>query len=487
MGDTRYDDEEINEQEKQEEGNQFWNKSESLENEEEPQLKAPTAPNKPGFFDWLAGLFNYKTETVKKWEKYQQELSAYEKQIQERKKQQEKKQEEPEKTTEKEKELSAKKEDLTKSGVMLDDEFVTMEDLAKGNLKKSGVMLEDEFVTKEELGANEPDTIHDKMAGLDDIPDVSEDELDDLDMTVDNPEKQKTPAEKLHDIDVSFTRMAQAINPQAGPVEVNAQNYAIPTDIALYCTVAAAQSSGASVAEDLGNIFNGTNMQPLVQAKAIWENTPAEKRPDLLVHGVKRLGQMAAEPIGLDKEMIMSGLVIGNTLGNMQGSLRQSVIDKLQGQSRDMVLGAQEIGQIGHRGLFAGSYLQNPKFSSTLSPQWRKEMITSALAYEAVGQLLNGREVSRTSNGMPIPSSLQQVMGRADGKNALHSSVEKFERGMGDNSLYSMNLDKLAQTMQNPDSLKQHTLPLKQEKQQQMKQAEPQKSKQMKQEKQFHL
>ena len=58
---------------------------------------------------------------------------------------------------------------------------------------------------------------------------------------------------------------------------------------------------------------------------------------------------------------------------------------------------------------------------------------------------------------------------------------------MGDNSLYSMNLDKLAQTMQNPDSLKQHTLPLKQEKQQQMKQAEPHKSKQMKQEKQFHL
>ena len=76
--------------------------------------------------------------------------------------------------------------------------------------------------------------------------------------------------------------MAQALNPGAKPFAVGTDS-SIPGDLALYCTVAAAQSFPSTVAEDLHGIFNGENLQQLAQAKALWEETPQNQRADLLV------------------------------------------------------------------------------------------------------------------------------------------------------------------------------------------------------------
>ena len=77
---------------------------------------------------------------------------------------------------------------------------------------------------------------------------------------------------------------------------------------------------------------------------------------------------------------------------------------------------------------------------------------------------------------MPIPSSLQPVLGRENGLKALHSSVEQYERQSAGGSLYSMDLNTLAQTMQNRDKLKERVLPLQREKSPQNVQSAPQKN-----------
>ncbi|MGN0416319.1 MAG: hypothetical protein ACI4FX_12665 [Agathobacter sp.] len=368
--------------------------------------------------------------------------------------------------------------------MFIDGEFVQKEQLGSGGESTEEVTEEEALSAEEEaefeaaLAEENGEVISDRMKSVrnEDISDVDEAELDEIDFEIEDTSTIDTPGKKLRDINESFSRIAKAIDPKAEPVAVDTQRYAIPAEVALYCTVAAAQSSVGTVAEDLSKAFNGTNMKPLAQAKEIWNNTPAEKRADLLIHGVARLSQMAAEPIGLDREMIMSGLVIGNTLKNLQGPLRQEVINKLQGNSRDMVLGAQELGEIGYGGLLANQYLQNPKMSSELSQVQRQEMITSALVYEAVGQEMDHRNVSRSKNGMPIPSSLQPVLGRENGLKALHSSVEQYEKKSAGGSLYSMDLNTLAQTMQNRDKLRERVLPLQREKSSQNVQSAPQKN-----------
>ena len=248
--------------------------------------------------------------------------------------------------------------------------------------------------------------------------------------------------------------MAQALNPGAKPFAVGTDS-SIPGDLALYCTVVAAQSFPGNVSLSLQGLFNGVNLQHLAHAKTIWEETPQNQRADLLVRGLARLSQMPAEPLGMGKDVIMSGLVIGNILQNLDGGLKFAVEKKLPIEGQEMVKGAQTLGEIGHRGLMSYAYLQNPRESAPLTPQQRNNMITYALEYEAASQVLDNHTPVRTGD-LPTSTTLQPVLGREGGLQSLRNSVLQAERAAGQNSLFAMGVKTLAETMASRDNVKQH-------------------------------
>ena len=264
----------------------------------------------------------------------------------------------------------------------------------------------------------------------------------------------KTTGDQLRDLDQSFSRMAQALNPEAKPVAVGTDS-SIPGDLALYCTVVAAQSFPGNVSLSLQGLFNGVNLQHLAHAKAIWEKTPQNQRADLLVRGLARLSQMPAEPLGMGKDVIMSGLVIKNVLQNMDGGLKFAVEQKLPIEGKEMVKGAQTLGEIGHRGLMSYTYLQNPRESAQLTPQQRGNMIMYALEYEAASQVLDNHTPVWTG-GLPTSTTLQPVLGREGGLQSLRNSVLQAERAAGQNSLFAMDVKTLAETMTSRDNVKRH-------------------------------
>ena len=460
------------EEQKKREAESFFAQKDSGTNREQSEVTPPTPPKKPGFWDWLAGVFGYETQTTKNWKQYTEKLASYQETV--RRQEEERAAERAAKEREELEDLedfrkdepSAEKQkdgpdlsdvDLTKSMIVEKDGEVIHATIKEA--KQSGPDLSDVDLTKSVILGEDGEVVHATAKG----PEQSGPDLSDVDITksvILGEDGQvvhataKTTGDQLRDLDQSFSRMAQALNPEAKPVVVGTDS-SIPGDLALYCTVAAAQSFPSTVAEDLHGIFNGENLRQLAQAKALWEETPQNQRADLLVRGLARLSQMPAEPLGMGKDVIMSGLVIKNVLQNMDGGLKFAVEQKLPIEGKEMVKGAQTLGEIGHRGLMSYAYLQNPWESAQLTPQQRGNMIMYALEYEAASQVLDNHTPVRTG-GLPTSTTLQPVLGREGGLQSLRNSVLQAERAAGQNSLFAMGVKTLAETMTSRDNVKQH-------------------------------
>ena len=442
--------EEQEEQKKREEES-FFAQKDSGTNREKSEVTPPTPPKKPGFWDWLAGVFGYETQTTKNWKQYTEKLASYQETVR-------RQEEEP------------AAERAAKEREELEDLEDFHKDEPSAEKQKDGPDLSDVDLTKSMIVEKDGEVIHAtikeaKQSG----PDLSDVDLtksviggEDLTKSVhlgkDGEEAihatAKTTGDQLRDLDQSFSRMAQALNPEAKPVAVGTDS-SIPGDLALYCTVVAAQSFPGNVSLSLRGLFNGVNLQHLAHAKTIWEETPQNQRADLLVRGLARLSQMPAEPLGMGKDVIMSGLVIKNVLQNMDGGLKFAVEQKLPIEGKEMVKGAQTLGEIGHRGLMSYTYLQNPRESAQLTPQQRGNMIMYALEYEAASQVLDNHTPVRTGD-LPTSTTLQPVLGREGGLQSLRNSVLQAERAAGQNSLFAMDVKTLAETMTSRDNVKQH-------------------------------
>ena len=430
------------EEQKKREAESFFAQKDSGTNREQSEVTPPTPPKKPGFWDWLAGVFGYETQTTKNWKQYTEKLASYQETVR-------RQEEEPAaERAAKEREESEDLEDFLK-------------DEPSAEKQKDGPDLSDVDIKKSVLlGKDGEEVIHATIREAE----QSGPDLSDVDLTKsvhlgkDGEEAihatAKTTGDQLRDLDQSFSRMAQALNPEAKPVVVGTDS-SIPGDLALYCTVVAAQSLPGNVSLSLRGIFNGVNLQHLDHAKAIWEETPQNQRADLLVRGLARLSQMPAEPLGMGKDVIMSGLVIKNVLQNMDGGLKFAVEQKLPIEGKEMVKGAQTLGEIGHRGLMSYTYLQNPRESAQLTPQQRGNMIMYALEYEAASQVLDNHTPVWTG-GLPTSTTLQPVLGREGGLQSLRNSVLQAERAAGQNSLFAMDVKTLAETMTSRDNVKRH-------------------------------
>ena len=430
------------EEQKQREAESFFAQKDSGTNREQSEVTPPTPPKKPGFWDWLAGVFGYETQTTKNWKQYTEKLASYQETV---------RRQEEERAAEraaKEREESEDLEDFHK-------------DEPSAEKQKDGPDLSDVDLTKSMIVEKDGEVIH---ATIKEAKQSGPDLWSDVDITKsvhlgkDGEEAihatAKTTGDQLRDLDQSFSRMAQALNPEAKPVAVGTDS-SIPGDLALYCTVVAAQSFPSNVSLSLRGLFNGVNLQHLAHAKTIWEETPQNQRADLLVRGLARLSQMPAEPLGMGKDVIMSGLVIKNVLQNMDGGLKFAVEQKLPIEGKEMVKGAQTLGEIGHRGLMSYAYLQNPRESAQLTPQQRGNMIMYALEYEAASQVLDNHTPVWTG-GLPTSTTLQPVLGREGGLQSLRNSVLQAERAAGQNSLFAMDVKTLAETMTSRDNVKQH-------------------------------
>ena len=430
------------EEQKKREAESFFAQKDSGTNREQSEVTPPTPPKKPGFWDWLAGVFGYETQTTKNWKQYTEKLASYQETV---------RRQEEERAAEraaKEREESEDLEDFHK-------------DEPSAEKQKDGPDLSDVDLTKSMIVEKDGEVIH---ATIKEAKQSGPDLWSDVDITKsvhlgkDGEEAihatAKTTGDQLRDLDQSFSRMAQALNPEAKPVVVGTDS-SIPGDLALYCTVVAAQSLPGNVSLSLRGIFNGVNLQHLAHAKTIWEETPQNQRADLLVRGLARLSQMPAEPLGMGKDVIMSGLVIKNVLQNMDGGLKFAVEQKLPIEGKEMVKGAQTLGEIGHRGLMSYAYLQNPRESAQLTPQQRGNMIMYALEYEAASQVLDNHTPVWTG-GLPTSTTLQPVLGREGGLQSLRNSVLQAERAAGQNSLFAMDVKTLAETMTSRDNVKQH-------------------------------
>ena len=430
------------EEQKKREAESFFAQKDSGTNREQSEVTPPTPPKKPGFWDWLAGVFGYETQTTKNWKQYTEKLASYQETV---------RRQEEERAAERAAKEREELEDL--------EDF--RKDEPSAEKQKDGPDLSDVDLTKSMIVEKDGEVIH---ATIKEAKQSGPDLWSDVDITKsvhlgkDGEEAihatAKTTGDQLRDLDQSFSRMAQALNPEAKPVAVGTDS-SIPGDLALYCTVAAAQSFPSTVAEDLHGIFNGENLQQLAQAKALWEETPQNQRADLLVRGLARLSQMPAEPLGMGKDVIMSGLVIKNVLQNMDGGLKFAVEQKLPIEGKEMVKGAQTLGEIGHRGLMSYTYLQNPRESAQLTPQQRGNMIMYALEYEAASQVLDNHTPVWTG-GLPTSTTLQPVLGREGGLQSLRNSVLQAERAAGQNSLFAMDVKTLAETMTSRDNVKRH-------------------------------
>ena len=429
------------EEQKKREAESFFAQKDSGTNREKSEVTPPTPPKKPGFWDWLAGVFGYETQTTKNWKQYTEKLASYQETVR-------RQEEEPAaERAAKEREESEDLEDFHK-------------DEPSAEKQKDGPDLSDVDIKKGIIVEKDGEVIHATIREAE----QSGPDLSDVDITKsvllgkDGEEvihaTAKTTGDQLRDLDQSFSRMAQALNPEAKPVAVGTDS-SIPGDLALYCTVVAAQSFPGNVSLSLQGLFNGVNLQHLAHAKAIWEKTPQNQRADLLVRGLARLSQMPAEPLGMGKDVIMSGLVIKNVLQNMDGGLKFAVEQKLPIEGKEMVKGAQTLGEIGHRGLMSYTYLQNPRESAQLTPQQRGNMIMYALEYEAASQVLDNHTPVWTG-GLPTSTTLQPVLGREGGLQSLRNSVLQAERAAGQNSLFAMDVKTLAETMTSRDNVKRH-------------------------------
>ena len=440
------------EEQKQREAESFFAQKDSGTNREQSEVTPPTPPKKPGFWDWLAGVFGYETQTTKNWKQYTEKLASYQETV---------RRQEEERAAEraaKEREESEDLEDLLKKWDDLEDFH---KDEPSAEKQKDGPDLSDVDLTKSMIVEKDGEVIH---ATIKEAKQSGPDLWSDVDITKsvhlgkDGEEAihatAKTTGDQLRDLDQSFSRMAQALNPEAKPVAVGTDS-SIPGDLALYCTVVAAQSFPGNVSLSLRGLFNGVNLQHLAHAKEIWEETPQNQRADLLVRGLARLSQMPAEPLGMGKDVIMSGLVIKNVLQNMDGGLKFAVEQKLPIEGKEMVKGAQTLGEIGHRGLMSYTYLQNPRESAQLTPQQRGNMIMYALEYEAASQVLDNHTPVWTG-GLPTSTTLQPVLGREGGLQSLRNSVLQAERAAGQNSLFAMDVKTLAETMTSRDNVKRH-------------------------------
>ena len=433
--------EEQEEQKKREEES-FFAQKDSGTNREQSEVTPPTPPKKPGFWDWLAGVFGYETQTTKNWKQYTEKLASYQETV---------RRQEEERAAERAAKEREELEDL--------EDF--RKDEPSAEKQKDGPDLSDVDLTKSMIVEKDGEVIH---ATIKEAKQSGPDLWSDVDITKsvhlgkDGEEAihatAKTTGDQLRDLDQSFSRMAQALNPEAKPVAVGTDS-SIPGDLALYCTVVAAQSFPGNVSLSLRGLFNGVNLQHLAHAKTIWEETPQNQRADLLVRGLARLSQMPAEPLGMGKDVIMSGLVIKNVLQNMDGGLKFAVEQKLPIEGKEMVKGAQTLGEIGHRGLMSYTYLQNPRESAQLTPQQRGNMIMYALEYEAASQVLDNHTPVWTG-GLPTSTTLQPVLGREGGLQSLRNSVLQAERAAGQNSLFAMDVKTLAETMTSRDNVKQH-------------------------------
>ena len=472
------------EEQKKREAESFFAQKDSGPNSERREVTPSTPPKKPGFWDWFVGLFGYETETARNWKQYQK-LNLKKGMI----------------LGEDGEVIQFDDKEAEQSGPVLDDIDITKNivlgddgEIAHAVIKeaeRTGPDLSDMDPTKSFIAGNDGEIARAVIKEAERTgPDLSDVDIK-KNMILGNDGEvayavseetvhagpdlsgvdikqgviqgtggkfvrlaEKTPVEQLRDLDQSFSRMAQALNPGAKPFAVGTDS-SIPGDLALYCTVAAAQSFPSTVAEDLHGIFNGENLQQLAQAKALWEETPQNQRADLLVRGLARLSQMPAEPLGMGKDVIMSGLVIGNILQNLDGGLKFAVEKKLPIEGQEMVKGAQTLGEIGHRGLMSYAYLQNPRESAPLTPQQRNNMITYALEYEAASQVLDNHTPVWTG-GLPTSTTLQPVLGREGGLQSLRNSVLQAERAAGQNSLFAMGVKTLAETMASRDNVKQH-------------------------------
>ena len=462
------------EEQKKREVESFFAQKDSGTNREQSEVTPPTPPKKPGFWDWLAGVFGYETQTTKNWKQYTEKLASYQETV--RRQEEERAAERAAKEREELEDLedfrkdepSAEKQkdgpdlsdvDITKSMIVGEDDEVIHATIKEA--KQSGPDLSDVDITKSMIVEEDGEVIH---ATIKEAKQSGPDLWSDVDITKsvhlgkDGEEAihatAKTTGDQLRDLDQSFSRMAQALNPEAKPVAVGTDS-SIPGDLALYCTVVAAQSFPGNVSLSLQGLFNGVNLQHLAHAKTIWEETPQNQRADLLVRGLARLSQMPAEPLGMGKDVIMSGLVIKNVLQNMDGGLKFAVEQKLPIEGKEMVKGAQTLGEIGHRGLMSYTYLQNPRESAQLTPQQRGNMIMYALEYEAASQVLDNHTPVWTG-GLPTSTTLQPVLGREGGLQSLRNSVLQAERAAGQNSLFAMDVKTLAETMTSRDNVKRH-------------------------------
>ena len=430
------------EEQKNREAESFFAQKDSGTNREQSEVTPPTPPKKPGFWDWLAGVFGYETQTTKNWKQYTEKLASYQETV---------RRQEEERAAERAAKEREELEDL--------EDF--RKDEPSAEKQKDGPDLSDVDLTKSMIVEKDGEVIH---ATIKEAKQSGPDLWSDVDITKsvhlgkDGEEAihatAKTTGDQLRDLDQSFSRMAQALNPEAKPVAVGTDS-SIPGDLALYCTVVAAQSFPSNLSLSLRGLFNGVNLQHLAHAKTIWEETPQNQRADLLVRGLARLSQMPAEPLGMGKDVIMSGLVIKNVLQNMDGGLKFAVEQKIPIEGKEMVKGAQTLGEIGHRGLMSYTYLQNPRESAQLTPQQRGNMIMYALEYEAASQVLDNHTPVWTG-GLPTSTTLQPVLGREGGLQSLRNSVLQAERAAGQNSLFAMDVKTLAETMTSRDNVKQH-------------------------------
>ena len=460
------------EEQKKREVESFFAQKDSGTNREQSEVTPPTPPKKPGFWDWLAGVFGYETQTTKNWKQYTEKLASYQETV--RRQEEERAAERAAKEREELEDLEDFRKDEPSAEKQKDGPDLSDVDIKKGIIvengevihatireaEQSGPDLSDVDIKKGIIVEKDGEVIH---ATIKEAKQSGPDLWSDVDITksvhLGKDDEvvhatAKTTGDQLRDLDQSFSRMAQALNPEAKPVAVGTDS-SIPGDLALYCTVVAAQSFPGNVSLSLRGLFNGVNLQHLAHAKTIWEETPQNQRADLLVRGLARLSQMPAEPLGMGKDVIMSGLVIKNVLQNMDGGLKFAVEQKLPIEGKEMVKGAQTLGEIGHRGLMSYTYLQNPRESAQLTPQQRGNMIMYALEYEAASQVLDNHTPVRTG-GLPTSTTLQPVLGREGGLQSLRNSVLQAERAAGQNSLFAMDVKTLAETMTSRDNVKQH-------------------------------
>ena len=429
------------EEQKKREVESFFAQKDSGTNREQSEVTPPTPPKKPGFWDWLAGVFGYETQTTKNWKQYTEKLASYQETV--RRQEEERAAERAAKEREELEDLEDFHKDEPSAEKQKDGPDLSDVDIKKGIIVENGEVIHATIREAEQSG---PD--------LSDVEDLTKSVIGEEDGEEAIHATAKTTGDQLRDLDQSFSRMAQALNPEAKPVAVGTDS-SIPGDLALYCTVVAAQSFPGNVSLSLRGLFNGVNLQHLAHAKTIWEETPQNQRADLLVRGLARLSQMPAEPLGMGKDVIMSGLVIKNVLQNMDGGLKFAVEQKLPIEGKEMVKGAQTLGEIGHRGLMSYTYLQNPRESAQLTPQQRGNMIMYALEYEAASQVLDNHTPVWTG-GLPTSTTLQPVLGREGGLQSLRNSVLQAERAAGQNSLFAMGVKTLAETMASRDNVKQH-------------------------------